>query len=94
MNLAQAQAAAVREIVAEAAAAAPRGLTGFQAEVTSVLAGGAADGNALVGIKWRGKTFAAAYLAHYTPAVGHRVFVQLVGTDPVIQGRVVGTPNA
>ena len=45
------------------------------ATVATVTAGGAADGNALTTVTWRGASVQAAYLASYTPTVGHRVAV-------------------
>lgn len=94
MNLADATSNAVRQIVSEAAAAAPRGATVFQAQVTNVLSGTAADGNALVQVSWRGSKFTAAYLSTYAPAIGHQVAVVLAGSEPLILGRVIGTPSA
>jgi hypothetical protein len=84
VNLPDAIDAAVRRLVGEALASAPRGITGFQAEVVAVTAGVAT-------IRWAGSEFTAARLASYTPVVGELVEVLLIGTDPVIQGRVVGT---
>lgn len=64
-----------------------------QAMVTVVTAGGAEDGNNLCTLLWRGSTVDAAYLASYTPTVGH---VVLVAYQPpgglVVLGRVIGTP--
>lgn len=62
------------------------------ASVVSVAAGGAADGNSLVVINWRGTDVAAPYLAAYTPTVGHVVAVVKTGSQLLILGRVVGTP--
>lgn len=64
-----------------------------QAVVASVTAAAAADGNALVTVTWRGVSTQAAYLASYTPTVGHVVAV--VYQPPgalLILGRVIGTP--
>jgi hypothetical protein len=63
------------------------------AVVQAVAAGGAADGNALATVTWRGQNVKAAYLASYTPTVGHNV---IVACQPpaglLILGRVIGTP--
>lgn len=63
------------------------------ATVATVTAGGAADGNALATVTWRGTAVAAAYLASYTPTVGHvvAVVVQPPG-GLLILGRIIGTP--
>ena len=63
------------------------------ATVAAVTAAGAADGNALVTLTWRGQSVQAAYLSSYTPVVGHTVAVlyQPPGA-PLILGRIVGTP--
>lgn len=63
-----------------------------KATVTSVAAGGATDGNALVVINWRGVDVAAPYLATYTPTAGHVVAVAKTGSQMLILGRIVGTP--
>jgi hypothetical protein len=63
------------------------------ATVAAVSAGGAADGNALVTVTWRGQSTKAAYLASYTPVVGHVVVVLYQPPGGLlILGRVIGTP--
>jgi len=74
----------------------PQGAPSAWAEpavIATVTAGAAADGNALVTITWRGTTVQSAYLASYTPTVGHTVAVlyQPPGA-PLILGRIIGTP--
>jgi len=63
-----------------------------QATVTAVTAGGAADGSALCTVTWRGETHEAAYLASYTPVVGHVVAVVVQPPSLLVLGRVIGTP--
>lgn len=63
-----------------------------QATVSTVTAGAAADGNALAVVTWRGVTQQAAYLATYTPTVGHVVAVAIQAGQLLILGRVIGTP--
>lgn len=64
------------------------------ATVATVVAGGAADGNALVTVTWRGAAIKAAYLASYTPTVGHVVLVLYQPPGGlVILGHVIGTPT-
>lgn len=64
-----------------------------KATVVSVAAGGAADGNALVVINWRGTDVAAPYLASYaTPTAGDVVAVVKTGSQLLIAGRIIGTP--
>jgi len=61
--------------------------------VVDVLPGGAADGNALVTVRWRGSPVAVnGYLASYTPSVGDRVLVAYYMNQPVIIGAIVGHP--
>jgi hypothetical protein len=62
------------------------------ATVTSVVNGAAADSNALVTVNWRGALQQAAYLASYTPAVGHTVIVVYQDGELTILGRTIGTP--
>lgn len=65
------------------------------AVVAVVAAGAAADGNALVTITWRGQAVYAAWLASYTPTVGHTVAV--VYQPPgglLILGQIKGTPTS
>lgn len=89
-------AAAARRLadqVSEKAAALPAGFGLGIATVTTVTAGGASDGNALVKVTYRGReTPAAGYLAAYTPAVGHRVLYLSVFAQLIVLGRVVGRP--
>lgn len=62
------------------------------ATVTSVAAGGASDGNALVVVNWQGVDIPAPYVSSYTPTAGHTVAVVRTGTQLLIVGRVLGTP--
>ncbi len=65
------------------------------AVVATVTAGAAADGNAAVTVTWRGQAVKAAYLASYTPTVGHTVLVLYQPPGGlVILGRVIGTPTS
>lgn len=63
-----------------------------QATVTTVSAGAAADGNALVTVTWRGSPVQAAYLSSYAPTVSHNVLVLVQPPSLLILGRVIGTP--
>jgi hypothetical protein len=64
------------------------------ATVATVVAGAAADGNALVTVTWRGAATKAAYLSSYTPTVGHVVLVLYQPPGGlVILSRVIGTPT-
>lgn len=63
------------------------------ATVTDVIAAGAADGNALVSVTWRGSTLVAAgYPDTYTPATGDRVKCSLVADQLLIDFRIIGHP--
>lgn len=63
------------------------------ATVATVTAGAAADGNALATVTWRGIAVPAAYLASYTPVVGHTVLVLYQPPGGlVILDHVIGTP--
>ena len=62
------------------------------AQVATVTAGAAADGNALAVVTWRGASVQAAYLASYAPTVGHRVAVVVQDGTLLILGRIIGTP--
>lgn len=62
------------------------------ATITSVTAGGASDGNALVVISWRGASISVPYVSTYTPVVSHVVAVAKTGPQLLILGRIVGTP--
>lgn len=63
------------------------------AVVATVTPGAAADGNALATVTWRGQSVQAAYLASYTPTVGHTVIVLYQPpAGLLILGRVIGTP--
>jgi hypothetical protein len=67
----------------------------FFADVTAVVAAGAADGiSALVTVTWRGSALIVAdYPDSYTPAVGHRVRCALDGDNQLsILHRGVGSP--
>lgn len=61
--------------------------------VATVTAGGASDGHAQVTVTVNGSTFAAPYLAAYTPTVGDFVAVALVDGSPLILGHVIGLPS-
>lgn len=59
--------------------------------VTNVEPGAAKDGNPLVTVDYYGTPVYATYGAHYTPAIGHVVFV--ANAQPrVILCRLIGTP--
>lgn len=64
----------------------------FLAVVTTVTAGAASDGNALVKVTYRDQEFPAAYLASYTASVNDRVLCVSLFHQPVVIGRVVGHP--
>ena len=63
-----------------------------QCAVTVVGTGGAADGNNLATVNWRGTAVQAAYLASYAPTVGHQVAVLNQNGALLILGRIIGTP--
>lgn len=60
--------------------------------VATVTAGAASDGNALVTVTVNGATQEAAYLASWTPTVGHIVAVLVQAANLLILGRTIGTP--
>lgn len=61
--------------------------------VSSVTAGGAADGNALVQVSYRGSSNAAAgYLNTYTPVANDWVLFVRVDDQLIVLGRVIGRP--
>lgn len=60
--------------------------------IATVTAGAATDGNALVVVDYQGAQVRAAYGAHYTPVVGHRVLMARVGPQLAIICRLIGTP--
>lgn len=62
------------------------------ATVMTVTAGGATDGASLCQVAWRGVTIPVAYLASYSPVVGHVVLLNVQPPQVVIVGRVVGIP--
>lgn len=62
------------------------------ATVTTVTAGGAVDGNALVTVTWRGTPVQAAYAAAYTPVVNHVVLCAYDGVRLTILCRIIGQP--
>lgn len=62
------------------------------AQVASVVAGGAGDGNALATLNFRGQLVPAAYLQAYTPTAGQTVLVLVQPPQLIIVGRVIGTP--
>jgi hypothetical protein len=74
------------------AAASSAGPSQFAVGVVSdIYAGGAADGNTLVTVNWRGTDVHASYGAHYTPVIGHVVL--MARTQPLaIICRLIGTP--
>lgn len=62
------------------------------AVVSSVIPGGASDGNALVTVTWRSTEVPCAYAAAYAPVVGHVVLVNVQPPSITILARVIGTP--
>lgn len=70
------------------------GYTIEPAVVDTVLVGGAADGNALVTVRWRGAVIAAAYSDHLAAlAAGQTVLLTVPpNSPPFISHRLVGTP--
>ena len=60
--------------------------------VVTVVAGAAADGNALVTVSWRGTSVAVPYPSSYTPVVGHVVLLLVAPPQVVIVARLLGTP--
>jgi len=62
------------------------------AEVTTVTAGGAADGNALVTVLWRGVEEPVAYASSYLPRAGDTVLLNVQPPSVVILCRAIGTP--
>lgn len=63
------------------------------ATVSTVTAGAASDGNALVTVSWRGVDITAAgFAASYTPIVGHRVVCDLIDNQLIVAYRIVGQP--
>lgn len=65
----------------------------FAGTITSVTAGAASDGNALVKVRWRGREFpVAGYGAHYTPVIGHAVTCALFDDQVRIIQRDIGQP--
>lgn len=52
------------------------------AEVISADAGATLDGRRLITVRWRGTDTDCAYLASYTPVVGHRV--SFIKSGPVL----------
>lgn len=62
------------------------------AVVKSVVAGGAADSNALVTVTYMGTDLALPYFSHYTPVVGHKVGLVKYGGVWTIIGRPIGFP--
>lgn len=66
----------------------------FHATVTTVAAGAARDGNALVQVKYRGRAVTCAgYPAAYSPAVGDRVLCLITRDHQLaILHRSVGAP--
>ena len=84
--------AAVLEQVQGWVAATPLVTRVAKATVTSVAAGGAADGSTLAVISWRGTDVPAPYVASYTPTAGHVVAVARTGSQLLILGRIIGTP--
>lgn len=93
MNLHQAEVNATRAQLEDALQALPRGTVGIQALVTAVdPAGATRDGNPRVTVTWHGQAISVPYLSSYTPTVGHQGLVLLADTDPVLLGRIIGTP--
>lgn len=80
-----------QQTAAHAAAAARTGQV--IATVTTVTAGGASDGNALVKVTWRGgETKANGYLNSYTPTLNDRVICLFVDGQLIVLGRIIGQP--
>jgi predicted glycosyltransferase len=75
------------------AAAAPGQPATFEpAAVVLVQAGGGADGQSLVTVRWRGADHLAAHMAHYTPTVGDTVTVLVQPGRLTVLGKPIGTP--
>lgn len=65
----------------------------FRGVVTTVVPGGASDGNALAKVTWRGTELdASGYPDSYTPVVGHRVFCVIADAQLEILHHSVGSP--
>lgn len=63
-----------------------------QGTVVTVTPGGAADGNSLAVVSWRGTNVACPYPSTYTPVVGHVVLLLIDPPRVVIVARLIGTP--
>lgn len=63
-----------------------------QGVIITVAAGAAADGNALVTVRWRGTDIRCAYPSTYTPVVAHVVLLLINPPMIVIACRLIGTP--
>lgn len=64
-----------------------------RATVTTVVAGGAPDGNDLISVTWRnGETLAAGWNAAQTFAVGQRVVCDLIDGELNVDYPIVGQP--
>lgn len=57
------------------------------ATVTNAAAGTTSDGRKLITVAWRGTSSDCAYLASYTPAVGHAVVFIKDGPSVFVLGR-------
>ena len=75
------------------AAAEPAASPFAVAQVATVQAGAAKDGNALVAVDWLGKRVTVTYGDHYTPTVGDVVLMARTQPPSIIQ-RLIGTPPA
>lgn len=65
----------------------------FFATITTVTAGGARDGNALVKVTWFGRENRVnGYVNTYTPVVNDRVVCAYDGVQVVVLGKVIGHP--
>jgi hypothetical protein len=63
------------------------------ATVTTVVAGGAPDGNDLISVTWRnGETLAAGWNAAQTFVVGQRVVCDLIDGQLIVDYPIVGQP--
>lgn len=63
----------------------------FYADVVTVTPGAAWDGNAVVEVIWRGRTFPVAeYASSYTPVVGHRVTCHYIDNQVSIAYHGIG----
>lgn len=62
------------------------------ATVTNPAAGVTSDGRLLITVSWRGADIDCAYLASYTPVVGHRVSFIKDGASLLVLGKAATIP--